>query len=100
MPSVMTTESEGTTSRSEGTAPQSDGTSSHAEGTAPHSEGTSSQEENRPNDFGFAGGGTAPQPKPDREPAGTVDGEAIAIPAGDITGAVSEAIEEATQRDR
>ncbi|AGL21047.1 hypothetical protein [Actinoplanes sp. N902-109] len=57
-------------------------------------------EGNRPNEHGFSGGATAPEPRPDREPGEQVDGEAIAVPAGDITGAVSEAIEEATDRNR
>ncbi|GAA2549209.1 hypothetical protein GCM10010435_18730 [Winogradskya consettensis] len=59
---------------------------------------TESSEEDRPNEFGFSGAATAPQPEPEREPAEQVDAENIAIPAGDLTGAISEAIEEATER--
>ncbi|MFI7597105.1 hypothetical protein [Actinoplanes sp. NPDC049681] len=58
---------------------------------------TDASEEHRPNEYGFSGGATAPEPTPEKP--GEVDGEAIAVPAGDITGAVSHAIEEATTRD-
>jgi hypothetical protein len=51
-------------------------------------------EQDEPNEFGFAGGATAPQPE--KEPDEGY-GESIAIPAGDLTGAVSDAIEEATE---
>jgi hypothetical protein len=53
------------------------------------------QEEDEPNQFGFAGGATAPEPE--EEPAEGF-GESIAVPAGDLTGAISEAIDEATER--
>ena len=46
-----------------------------------------------------AGGATAPEPRPDRRPIEEVDGESIAVPAGDLTGAVSHAIEEATEHN-
>ena len=58
---------------------------------------TDASEEHRPNDYAFSGGATAPEPEP--ESAGDVNGEDIAVPAGDITGAVSHAIEDATTRD-
>ncbi|MEU8815675.1 hypothetical protein [Actinoplanes sp. NPDC048796] len=51
-------------------------------------------EQNEPNEFGFAGAGTAPQPE--REPAEGF-GESIAVPAGDLTGSIVEAIEEAAE---
>ena len=54
------------------------------------------QQGDKPNEFGFAGDGTAPQP--DRE-QGEGFGESIAVPAGDLTGAVTGAIDEATTRD-
>ncbi|UQU65562.1 hypothetical protein COUCH_04335 [Couchioplanes caeruleus] len=60
---------------------------------------TDASEEHRPNEYGFSGGATAPEPEPRSERADDVDGEAIAVPAGDITGAVSHAIEDATTRD-
>jgi hypothetical protein len=53
------------------------------------------QEQDEPNQFGFAGGATAPQPI--KEPAEGY-GESIAVPAGDLTEAISEAIDEATER--
>lgn len=62
-------------------------------------------EPHEPNEHGFAGGATMPEPTADRdaelatdattEPirqTEAVDGEGIAVPAGDLTGAVSEAI--------
>jgi hypothetical protein len=55
-------------------------------------------ESDQPNEYGFAGGATAPQPRTDDSPRG-VDGEGIAVPAGDITGAVSDAIEEMSHGD-
>ncbi|MEV8507500.1 hypothetical protein AB0368_22155 [Actinoplanes sp. NPDC051475] len=60
---------------------------------------TDASEEHRPNEFGFSGGATAPSPEREPERTEGVDGEAIAVPAGDITGAVSHAIEDATTRD-
>jgi len=51
-----------------------------------------------PNEFGFAGAATAPEPE---ETPGSEEsmGESIAVPAGDLTGAITEAIEEFTDRD-
>jgi hypothetical protein len=60
---------------------------------------TVESESNRPNEFGYAGAATAPQPEPTREPVEEVDGESIAVPSGDLTGAISDAIDEMTQRD-
>jgi len=60
---------------------------------------TSERETDQPNEFGFAGGATAPEPEPDRRTAEEVDGESIAVPAGDLTGAITHAIEDATDRD-
>ncbi|MEV6597400.1 hypothetical protein AB0M36_11115 [Actinoplanes sp. NPDC051346] len=69
---------------------------------------TVESEEHRPNEHGFAGAATAPEPARTTEPAESgervepaerVDGESIAVPAGDITGAVSAAIEDATTGD-
>jgi hypothetical protein len=57
-----------------------------------------SRETDQPNEFGFAGGDTAPEPEPDHRPIEDVDGESIAVPAGDLTGAITHAIEEATER--
>ena len=54
-------------------------------------------ERNEPNEFGFAGDATAPQPQPG--PA-TSTGEDVAVPSGDLTGAVAEAIEERTAGGR
>jgi hypothetical protein len=57
---------------------------------------TVESESNEPNEFGFAGEATGPTPEPGHF---TVDGEGIAIPSDDLTGAISEAIEELTQHD-
>ncbi|PRY28388.1 hypothetical protein [Pseudosporangium ferrugineum] len=59
---------------------------------------TDASEEHRPNDYGFSGGATAPEPARGSERE-EVDGEAIAVPSGDLTGAVSHAIEDATTGD-
>jgi hypothetical protein len=58
---------------------------------------TVESESNEPNEFGFAGGATAPQPEPTRESVEDGQGESIALPAGDITGAITEAIDELTE---
>jgi hypothetical protein len=60
---------------------------------------TVQSESNEPNEFGFAGDGTAPQPEPERKPAEDVDAERIAVPADDLTGAISDGIDKATQGD-
>jgi hypothetical protein len=50
-----------------------------------------------PNEFGFAGDATAPEPE--QGSTGEGFGESVAVPAGDITGAVTAAIEDATTED-
>jgi hypothetical protein len=62
---------------------------------------TSERETDQPNEFGFAGGATGPEPEPepDHRTAEEVDGESIAVPGGDLTGAITHAIEEATDHD-
>ena len=57
---------------------------------------TVESENNEPNEFGFGGGATAPQPH--QEPADDT-AEDIAVPAGDLTGSVSDGLDEMTQRD-
>jgi hypothetical protein len=56
-------------------------------------------ESNQPNEFGYAGDATAPQPEPDRRPAEEVDAERTAVPSDDLTGAISDGIDNATQGD-
>jgi hypothetical protein len=56
------------------------------------------QENDEPNEFGFAGDGTAPQPERTGTDSGT-DGESIAVPAGDLTGAITAAIDDVTGGD-
>ena len=60
---------------------------------------TVESEANKPNEFGYAGDGTAPQPEPERKPAEEVDAERIAVPGDDLTGAISDGIDRATQGD-
>jgi hypothetical protein len=56
-------------------------------------------ESDQPNEFGFGGGATAPEPQPEIKPIEEVDGESIAVPAGDLTGAITGAIDELTEKD-
>jgi hypothetical protein len=49
------------------------------------------KESDEPNEFGFAGDATAPQPEPETADEGF--GESIAVPAGDLTGAIVAAME-------
>jgi hypothetical protein len=60
---------------------------------------TAESESDQPNEYGFAGGATAPQPQRTPEPTEEVDGESVAVPAGDLTGAITEAIDELTEHD-
>jgi len=60
---------------------------------------TVESESHRPNEFGYAGGATTPEPEPARDPAEEADAERVAVPSDDLTGAISEAVEGATQRD-
>jgi hypothetical protein len=53
-------------------------------------------DENQPNEFGFAGEGTGPEPAAVPQLA-EGEGERIAVPSGDITGAITEAIEELSE---
>ncbi|GAB1694520.1 hypothetical protein KRM28CT15_63230 [Krasilnikovia sp. M28-CT-15] len=55
---------------------------------------TVESEGNEPNEFGFSGAGTGPSPEHLKELLTDVHGEDIAVPAGDITGAVTHALEE------
>ena len=49
------------------------------------------EEPNEPNEFGFAGAATGPEPNLSEDEVS--EGEEIAVPAGDITGAIVSAIE-------
>jgi hypothetical protein len=60
---------------------------------------TDTESEHQPNEQGFAGGATAPEPLPEKKPIDEVDGESVAVPAGDITGAITEAIDDLVDRD-
>lgn len=52
---------------------------------------------NEPNEFGFSGDGTAPQPT--RDAADRPDGEDVAVPAGDLTGSITDGIDDMTHDD-
>jgi hypothetical protein len=54
---------------------------------------------NEPNEFGFSGGATAPQPDPERAQDETAEGENIAVPADDLTASITDGIDEMTTRD-
>ncbi|MEU1886872.1 hypothetical protein [Micromonospora sp. WMMD987] len=47
-----------------------------------------------PNEYGFAGGATAPQTPADGRPDEQDRAEAVAVPADDLTEPLSEALEE------
>ena len=69
--------------------------------TEPHSpqkQPDSPQERNEPNEYGFSGDPSLPEPHPGSQIA---DGEAerIAVPSDDLTGAVTGAIDDLTDRD-
>jgi hypothetical protein len=53
---------------------------------------TTERESDQPNEEGFAGDPTTPQPEP-IEPIEKVDGESIAVPAGDLTRPITETLE-------
>ena len=59
---------------------------------------TEHTETNEPNEFGFAGAGTAPEPEPTTESSDEAQGESIAVPAGDLTGAITGAIDQLTEK--
>ena len=48
---------------------------------------------NEPNEHGFAGDPSGPEPARDRDSAEHAQGEDVAVPAGDLTGAVTDALE-------
>lgn len=54
---------------------------------------------NEPNEYGFGGDGTGPEPEPEQKKSDEVDGESIAVPAGDLTGSITGALDELTHKD-
>jgi len=60
---------------------------------------TVESENNEPNEFGFGGGATAPEPERERESSEDAAAENIAVPSGDLTGSISDGLDEMTQRD-
>ncbi|GIF08757.1 hypothetical protein [Actinoplanes siamensis] len=53
------------------------------------------EEENQPNQYGFAGDPSLPEPAHLAEG----EGERIAVPSDDLTGAITEAIDELTDHE-
>ena len=54
------------------------------------------QPENRPNESGFGGGATGPEPDPHRGPSTE---ENTAVPGDDLTGALSDGLDDAAHGD-
>jgi hypothetical protein len=54
---------------------------------------------NEPNEYGFAGDPTGPQPSGDGADDELARAEEEAVPAGDLTGALTGAIEDVTGQD-
>ena len=54
-------------------------------------------EHNEPNREGFAGEGTGPEPTASLTEDELAEAERIAVPSGDITGAITGAIEDVTE---
>ncbi|GIE79438.1 hypothetical protein Aph02nite_53880 [Actinoplanes philippinensis] len=54
-------------------------------------------QQNEPNEFGFAGAATGPEAT--RQTSTEGDAEDIAVPADDLTGPLTHALEEATSHD-
>ena len=73
--------------------------SSQPQETEPDTGEAASRESDEPNEYGFSGGATAPEPEPDDTSPGDAYGESIAVPAGDLTGAITAAMEHETTKD-
>ena len=73
--------------------------SSQPQETEPATGDTTPRDHDEPNEFAFSGGATAPEPDRDGSSPDEGFGESVAVPAGDLTGAVSAAIEDATTED-
>ncbi|MFC7548899.1 hypothetical protein [Plantactinospora sp. GCM10030261] len=52
-----------------------------------------------PNEYGFAGEGTAPEPPPAGERDEVEAAEAVAVPGGDLTAEFSEALPDGPEED-
>ncbi|WP_344083531.1 hypothetical protein [Luedemannella helvata] len=50
-------------------------------------------EADEPNEYGFAGGATAPEPEEEQEDELHAEAEAVAIPRDDLTAPISEALQ-------
>ena len=60
---------------------------------------TVESETNEPNQSGFAGAASGPEPVKVTENLDDINAESIAVPGGDLTEALSEAMEPAAERD-
>lgn len=60
--------------------------------------------QDEPNEAGFAGDPSTPEPEPEDQSRDDVDAERIAVPSGDLTEGLAEAMEglepDSTDRDR
>jgi hypothetical protein len=55
---------------------------------------TDERETDQPNEEGFAGDPTTPEPQPGERPIEESDAEAIAVPSGDLTHPIAETLED------
>jgi hypothetical protein len=60
---------------------------------------TVASEPNEPNEAGYAGAAATPEPDRTPEPPEDVNAEATAVPAGDLTGPLTEAMEPGRDKD-
>lgn len=58
------------------------------------------RQHDEPNEYGFAGGATAPEPPQRRGPDEQDRAEAVAVPADDLTTEFTEALAEETGQER
>jgi hypothetical protein len=60
---------------------------------------TVASEPNEPNEAGYAGAAATPEPDRTPESPEEVNAEAVAVPAGDLTGPLTEAMEPDNKED-
>jgi hypothetical protein len=63
-----------------------------------HTDTVTRTEGNAPNEHGYAGGASTPQPEQERDDA-RAQAEEIAVPGGDLTGGLSEGLTDTTKHD-
>jgi len=60
----------------------------------PSSSGADEEYVDEPNEAGFAGDPSTPEPEREEHPFGEIDAERIAVPSGDLTEGLTEALED------